>query len=876
MMVRSGRGSALRLLLCALLSLSSEVSAAASSTCSARAIASWESKCAVRTASNEALVPLTSMSASTINVDGSDLADTYNAARVTALKLSATAGNAAIARLRKKTTSWYEASLTKIMTFVCAETLSTAELERCVNKTSEEAALDINGSCIQLTDDSSCYSQGLCERQANCKWDDPVAGAASRHEMFTAANVTTANSWMSTGYPKSFAGFVAPGIVLAVLLSLAFVGFIVLRCVFNQCGGRSPDEKGYSRCDLIVPSVIFVACSLAVFICAVFTVAQNTNISDGVSGVLDSLNITLENIEIFTANLETPMLAANVKLTTATNEVTSELSNVTWIATEGQQLRDMVAAFYNEYAPQGPFPSSTCNKSSASCVSCPNSVCGTPLKAFFTSAVTAINGTSGIVETSVELLQDTFMNKSTSISTHLKAALLELTTVAAMATKSQSSVEVIKTTFDDYSFSRGALVMSVFLLGMLASFIGLFAIYKGVCAKQSMWVHLLHVSWSLSVLVAILGFVLSASLLAVSAVFYDSCKYMNIAHNNLTSYVPTNMATIGNTCFNDSSLLAPLELDQALKFSCELDDSYATMTATNFNAYLALINSYGDTVSNFEVKDFGFNSTISRQLLTKAKTAISDAGTSGSTTMTQDNIMTPWTTYTSASASSYDCSSKNLTSDNIPICFMNATCDTSTKTSTVVATCKSAYINAYNYVLAFDKISTMLDEMREDLLGDTGKGFSSSWAYDVSILEYAQTYYTKLASLRSDTLVPLLKSGGSVGSLLEDIEQVRCTESCGWLNIAFNAVHDSMCTDILGTTLAISLAVFFLAVFLLPMVVTGITLQKRLRGAKKGTYEQLEKRLQMLEARSKEAAKAGDNGSKKKFDFSKIVRSEGS
>ncbi|KAF1336376.1 hypothetical protein FI667_g215, partial [Globisporangium splendens] len=470
----------------------------------------------------------------------------------------------------------------------------------------------------------------------------------------------------------------------------------------------------------------------------------------------------------------------------------------------------MIQDYNTIYSTQGPFPSKTCTTNSTSCVACPDTVCGSPLKTFVSSASGIASDTSEIMVSSVQSLQYVFVNKSKDILTGIRAANMEISEVETMTKRSKEVVTLVKETFDDYSFSRGALVFSVFFFGLISSLLGAFAIFKGVCTKKSAWVHMLHVSWILGTLVCVLGFVLSASLLAVGAVWYDPCNHMNIMQADVSPYVPHQVATIVNACFNDSGILEPLKLEDQIAFSCQMDDTYTKVKSTDFGSFKTLTSVYGVKVSDYGLRDFGFDSATSRDLLSKLNTAVADAGKSGSKSFTQENVVTPWLLYSGDSSASFNCSSKNLTSDDVPICFMKG--ESGTGPTSSKDKCTAAFTNAYNYVLSFNKISDMIDTMREDLLGDTSKGFSDDWNYTVSIVEFADDYFSRLAAVRKSTIDTLMQSSGVVGKLLETIERLRCSQSCGWTDISFNAVHDSLCTDILGTTLAISLCVLFLCI----------------------------------------------------------------
>ncbi|KAF1790374.1 Protoporphyrinogen oxidase, C-terminal domain [Phytophthora cactorum] len=759
-------------------------------TCSSSADLAWQTTCPVRTANNTNYVSPTGMTSAEINVDENNAAVAYKTARQSALKLSAVAGNTAMSGMRKKSDNWYKQSLASFTTYICVKSSSEAELERCVDPSSSDAVRDINGN--------------------NCKWDDVVPGGSeARRQVFTDADVTTATKWMSTGYPSSLAPFVAPGTVMGVLTALGCIGFVVLRCVFNRCGGREPNEKGYTRCNIIIPTLTFLVCSLAVFICMVVTAALNTNISDGVEDVLHSLKATLENANIFAVN--------------------AQLKNSDWIATDGATLRKMIADFGSIYYNHGSFPTLTCDPATSEtfCLACPDRVCGSPVTFFVNNTAAAISASSDVVGDAVSLLLSSFVVGGSALNSTLRTAL-------------HGHCRRTHYHFNDLSFSRSALVVCIFLFGMIASILGIIAIVKNACTtKTTKWVHLLHVSWSLGVLVCVLSFVLSASLLAVGAVWYDSCEYMKLLHQDMSPYASTQMASMANACFNGSNILAPLGLDVPLSFSCNVEDEYKILQGADTTSMQTIVSTYGEIVSNFDLTDFSFNSTKARSLVSKLSTAAEAAKKKPVVKFTQENVLTPWLAYSELS-SLYGCG--NRTTDELPVCYMTGLCESnSTANTTTQASCQLAFYEAYEYLVAFDKASAMLDEMRETLLGDTGKTFPDQWNYTVSISEFATNYFTKITALKTG---PLSKMLGKT--------QARCSGDCAWANLSFDAINEALCNNVLGTTLAISLCALFLSLFLLPLIISAIILQKRLRGVAKGTYDQLEARLQELERRAKQ------------------------
>lgn len=822
--------------------------------CSKNAQQVWQQSCPLRTVKNKPLLPLDGMDSSEINVEESQISATYNSARLQALQFSAQAGNTAIRNLRKKSRQWYEVSLHRMLTCVCGETSSPEDFERCVIPTSVYAAHDINDQCIFVNDTEGCSHKGLCERKSNCRWDDAFANATSRRQFFSLNNITTAKSWVEQGYLRSFAGFLVPGTVLSVLISVGFVVFLVLRCVFNQCGGRNPREQGYSRCDILIPSLVFIICFLAVFICAVFTAAQNTNISEEIASIFDSLGTTMENLSIFARNLQVPLEQIIKQIQSSETTVTSAIQNTEWISRDGMILHDMILNYSTTYASRGPFPFASCTTSDVSCIQCPDKVCGSPLMSFMNLSLVGLATIKSAIQTPVSTLNLTFKQTPSTLSA-LRIAVLQLSELGNLTNASRQSTEVIQDAFESYSFSRTALVLCVFLFAMVASILGMIGIFQGICKKKTTWNLTLHASWTLNVLVCILGFVLSSALLAIGALWYDSCNYLTILRSDMSPYFPSEISSMMNTCFNSTSLLSSLALEDKLAFSCALEDNYQMLSTADMKASAAHLEAYGDFVKDFGLSDFGYNVTLSRQLISKATSAALEANTTAKEAFTQDNIMVPWQVYSEAPPSPTDCS--NTTALQLPNCYMSLKCKSGPGPNPLKQKCALAFSNAYYYVAAYSQISDMLDQMREDLLGDTGKGFSPGWKFDVSITEFEEAYLKRVIEFQSNTLGSLRAQ--SLSPLLQSIESVRCSDNCGWINIAYNKLYDDLCDDVLGTTLAILLCAFFLSIFLIPMIVTAVILQKRLRGTKQGTYEHLEKRLQMLEVKAREQARARAN-----------------
>ncbi|KAF0744861.1 hypothetical protein AaE_008458 [Aphanomyces astaci] len=95
----------------------------------------------------------------------------------------------------------------------------------------------------------------------------------------------------------------------------------------------------------------------------------------------------------------------------------------------------------------------------------------------------------------------------------------------------------------------------------------------------------------------------------------------------------------------------------------------------------------------------------------------------------------------------------------------------------------------------------------------------------------ANTYTSALVGLGSGSLRSL--QNGAVGNLLLHIDQMKCAMQCSWLAQTTSLLYTSVCANLVGSTLTVSLCLFVMSVCLLPMIVMAVVLEKRLRGKTK-------------------------------------------
>jgi hypothetical protein len=82
---------------------------------------------------------------------------------------------------------------------------------------------------------------------------------------------------------------------------------------------------------------------------------------------------------------------------------------------------------------------------------------------------------------------------------------------------------------------------------------------KGMCKDKTKWIHLLHLSWIVGVFLCILSFVVASCLLAISALWFDGCQYLNIVAGDMSPYFSAETSAIVNACVQGRHLKCPFK-----------------------------------------------------------------------------------------------------------------------------------------------------------------------------------------------------------------------------------------------------------------------------------------------------------------------------
>lgn len=125
--------------------------------------------------------------------------------------------------------TWYEETLSSLLVEYCAETQQSVH-HRYVTSENMTAVKDEDGICVRIPDgDPDAYTAGLCERFANCYWEEPRRDAERRGRRYTDQRYNADDSAARDYVQSIVLHFGMFGIVLAIAVFVGGLKFAVSR-----------------------------------------------------------------------------------------------------------------------------------------------------------------------------------------------------------------------------------------------------------------------------------------------------------------------------------------------------------------------------------------------------------------------------------------------------------------------------------------------------------------------------------------------------------------------------------------------------------------------------------------------------------------------
>ncbi|RHY10547.1 hypothetical protein DYB38_008524 [Aphanomyces astaci] len=267
--------------------------------------------------------------------------------------------------------------------------------------------------------------------------------------------------------------------------------------------------------------------------------------------LLDVLTEVIGNLNINSKNLLAPLHAIQDLQGITTAQVQSVLADTSWVTAGALQLQSIGDNFDLTYT--NAFPK-TCIQNGDVCLTCPATICGGSSVAP-QATLTEWRVVADQLESTFQMTRDAVYSGSVTLFSAANDAEDMLTSVASATSDSGATVASVQMTFDSISYTRSGLVLSIFILGLFVAFLGMAGFVKGICKEKTKWVHLLHASWGLGVVLCIISFVVASCLIAVSAVWFDGCQYLDMVMNDMTPYFSAETSRVVGACIKGTVLV---------------------------------------------------------------------------------------------------------------------------------------------------------------------------------------------------------------------------------------------------------------------------------------------------------------------------------
>eukprot|EP00903_Cladosiphon_okamuranus_P017043 g15708.t1 len=225
--------------------------------------------------------------------------------------------------------TWYEDTLATLLVEYCEEEQQGIH-HRYVTSQNATAAKDEYGDCIEVLDgDQEAYAAGLCERVANCYWEEPREHL-ERKRRYTDAKYE-ANERAARTYIRSIVlTYGTLGFVLAAGVLAGCVKFAVRRCLYNKClcdGDLQRDRTGYTDMEQKVPAAIFVVGLAIVIFAGLLGLQGNSNVTSGLESMFSTMEEATDGIQELASSVASPLTSFVSSLNASAVEVELLLSS---------------------------------------------------------------------------------------------------------------------------------------------------------------------------------------------------------------------------------------------------------------------------------------------------------------------------------------------------------------------------------------------------------------------------------------------------------------------------------------------------------------------------------------------------------------------
>mmetsp|Transcript_9596 Transcript_9596/g.12550 ORF Transcript_9596/g.12550 Transcript_9596/m.12550 type:complete len:793 (+) Transcript_9596:464-2842(+) len=717
---------------------------------------------------------------------------------------------------REGSDSFYEEKVEQFSIYSC-EAAGTGET-RYVTSSDASAAKTNSGDCIVTSEEPTASDCGLtssdsseycCEVSETCYWEAPVEGQ-DRVRKYTDQEASDAETVWSD-YVVDLSYFAIPGIILAALVFLGapIYGIAQLCC---KCCRLRPD--GYSKAQQIIPFLFFLLFFIGAFVSGLLSFFGNQQVITGLNNMFSYTLLGIFDMRDFLFGAVSPLNAVVDSLGESAGGVNQTIIESDWIYDSVDTLSAMLTTWSDKYA----------------------SVDGLDVTEELDAVSSSIDADlEPMVDSFIDLLEvlrDTLVDGKAGIEALVESAADTLSSLNSTLVGTADSIEVLQTNLNSYDNFRDYGSTSIFALSVAISGVTLIWMIaaKFLCKGSPCSFKAMNITWVLNWVLTMLSFIIAAVALTFAVVWSDTCEFIDIMAADFSPYLGNSVGGALNACFNDSNLVEAFNLSSTLDFGEQIEsagsDADAFDVASQFSTILEEFATVDETID----KSLNFTALYEEfSVLTSTSTG---SCSFSEEYLTEEEIIYPWTANSggfSGMGESFNQTNGESAVDYIDRLY-NWPSDCSSLSESITALFAVAYYN-----------STLLKwQMRSDFGYDSATCEAigcptDEWPYDLSIYAYLEVFQSNLTSIQNElsAIVDDLTS-----DLISHVDDFLCNTNCGFLGDFYHAMYGSLCTTTLGGFGQISLSLYLLAVFNIPIIICTVLMIRRLRSPE---YEDVKK-----------------------------------
>ncbi|KAF0689755.1 Aste57867_18823 [Aphanomyces stellatus] len=698
---------------------------------------------------------------------------------------------------------------------------------RFVLPTSTYALKDEASNCVQVANPqgivATMYGNGYCEVMPNCYWADIDATALTdRAPIYSTLQtvqpptgvyrLADAKAFLTT-YAKGFGATVVPSLILLVLSVLSIILFIICRCCCNKCGGRSGKPGGYDCMQKFLPILFYLIFAIAILVMAALSYVYYNIITTSVGNIFKDIQSFIDQTTAWIATLLAPLVHIGDNVVSSSNTITTQLNGSGFIETGLTGITDKLTAFSQQTANVA-LPRGCVMGTDAICIPC--QVC-TNINSQVNSVNTAISTAAGpgvaSLQTTRSQISTLLLGSSNTIKGVVENAVSAQSSLDSTLQNLTQPVRDIQKTWNSNTAATQYGIVVLFALSIVVLALGLLGILFGLTPLRVL-VVVMHLAYIIGFISIIITFLLSAVFIAVSVLLGDVCQVSYVIQSNWTIALGST-GKIVDTCFKPNATLVDA-LNLTSKFAFATGINFPTInlaTMLNFAAF----DSFSSTIGGTTTSTFTFDPSMIQSGVTALNT---ETGLNQSPCVVPDghytvaNIQTPWkdngtplappnaVTYIKDRYTPFDNSCNAVAGlhcmPTVPQCHFSNFVD-----------------EIWHNVSAFSKVQSQSGQFITDMTTSMS-----------SLQTYVTTWKANITRL-TNTLTGI--GDDLKGSLINDVDLIESRMTCAFVGDVYNELSNEFCGNMVPSFLMISIFLFLMGVFLIPVNITLIIMVKRLR-----------------------------------------------